>query len=80
MNNLDFKGRLRAVWWMTWRIVVLASFIILINKACIGTQCSKPIITPTDSTNIAKTLQDSVYGGDIRFANTAPRHCDGAVH
>lgn len=62
MNNLDFKGRLRAVWWMTWRIVVLASFIMLINKACIGTQCSKPIITPTDSTNIAKTLQDSVYG------------------
>lgn len=37
MNNLDFKGRLRAVWWMTWRIVVLASFIMLINKACIGT-------------------------------------------
>ena len=43
-------------------MVVLASFIMLINKACIGVQCSKPIVTPTDSVNVATTLQDSVYG------------------
>lgn len=62
MNRWDFKGRLRAVWWVTWRMTVLALFIILLNKACIGTQHGKPIITPTDSTNVATTLQDSVYG------------------
>lgn len=61
-NRLRFKKCLGIVWWMTWRIVVLASFIMLINKACIGVQCSKPIVTPTDSTNVATTLQDSVYG------------------
>lgn len=62
MNRLRFKKSLGIVWWVTWRMVVLASFIMLINKACIGTQCSKPIVTPTDSTNVATTLQDSVYG------------------
>ena len=61
-NRLRFKKCLGIVWWMMWRIVVLASFIMLINKACIGVQCSKPIVTPTDSTNVATTLQDSVYG------------------
>lgn len=62
LNRLDFKGRLRAVWWVTWRMIVLASFIMLLNKACIGAQHHKPIITPTDSANVATTLQDSVYG------------------
>lgn len=61
-NRLRFKKRLGIVWWVTWRMVVLASFIMLINKACIGVQCSKPIVTPTDSVNVATTLQDSVYG------------------
>lgn len=61
-NRLRFKKCLGIVWWMTWRIVVLASFIMLINKACIGVQCSKPIVTPTDSVNVATTFQDSVYG------------------
>lgn len=62
MNRLRFKKSLGIVWWVTWRMVVLASFIMLINKACIGVQCSKPIVTPTDSVNVATTLQDSVYG------------------
>lgn len=66
MNKLRFKKCLGIIWWMTWRIVVLASFIMLINKACIGVQCSKPIVTPTDSVNVATTLQDSVYGAKMK--------------
>lgn len=45
-TGLRFKKCLGTVWWVTWRLVVLTSLIILFNKACTETQHNQPINYP----------------------------------
>lgn len=61
-TRLRFKKSVKLVWGVTWRLAVISSFILLFHKAIVGAKHIKTVANTTDSTNVATTLQDSVYG------------------
>lgn len=61
-DRLRFKKRLGFAWGMAWRLIVISAFSFLFYNAFLRKPHDKPIVTPADSTNVAATLQDSVYG------------------
>lgn len=60
-NKLRFKKRLGLAWGIAWRLVLIIIIVICLWKMW-ATPSDKPIVTPADSTNVATTFQDSVYG------------------